>query len=71
MNGDPEFAAYVVNLNAEDPSPFKLKSDEEETEKKGEEKEKPSKEEKDNKKKDENMLDIRAPPFSRPAEAGD
>ena len=58
MNGDPEYAAYVVNLNAGDPSPFKLKSDEEEPEKEGEEKEgeekeKSSIEDKDKKKKDE------------------
>ncbi|MCB0688612.1 MAG: PD40 domain-containing protein, partial [Saprospiraceae bacterium] len=29
MNAEPEYAAYVVNLNASDPSPFELRSDEE------------------------------------------
>jgi tricorn protease len=34
MTSDPEYGAYVVNLRKEDPSPFKLRSDEEAGEKK-------------------------------------
>ncbi|MFY0690085.1 MAG: PD40 domain-containing protein [Cyclobacteriaceae bacterium] len=33
MNSRPEYAAYVINLKASDPSPFKLRSDEEEADK--------------------------------------
>lgn len=47
MTSRPEYAAYVVNLNASDSSPFKLRSDEEEVEKP----EEPKEEEKSDKKK--------------------
>lgn len=39
MTSNPEYAAYVINLQNEDTSPFKPKSDEEEAEKKDEKKE--------------------------------
>ena len=53
MNARPEYAAYVINLDAADSSPFKLRSDEEEVEEEEEESEAESKEaEKDNKEKD-------------------
>ena len=38
MSASPEYSAYVVNLSADDTSPFKLRSDEEEKEKTEEEK---------------------------------
>ena len=34
MKSDPEYAAYVINLRKEDPTPFTLRSDEEGEEKK-------------------------------------
>lgn len=34
MSADPEYSAYLINLNSEDPSPFKLESDEEENQEK-------------------------------------
>jgi len=39
MTANPEYAAYVINLQSDDASPFKPKSDEEEAEKKEEKKE--------------------------------
>ena len=33
MKADPEYGIYVVNLKKDDPSPFKPRSDEEESEK--------------------------------------
>jgi len=39
MTSNPEYAAYVINLQNDDTSPFKPKSDEEEAEKKDEKKE--------------------------------
>ncbi|MCK0108958.1 PDZ domain-containing protein [Flavobacteriaceae bacterium S0825] len=39
MTANPEYAAYVINLQSDDASPFKPKSDEEEDEKKEEKKE--------------------------------
>ncbi|MEM9680024.1 MAG: PDZ domain-containing protein [Bacteroidota bacterium] len=55
MTSDPAYAAYVVNLDANDKSPFKPKSDEEEvkddSEKKGTDKEKKDNNEKDKKEK--------------------
>ncbi|TJY32838.1 S41 family peptidase [Pontimicrobium aquaticum] len=39
MTANPEYAAYVINLQSDDASPFKPKSDEEESEKKEEKKE--------------------------------
>lgn len=41
MNARAEYAAYVINLSKEDPSPFELRSDEEEVEAEKEEAEKP------------------------------
>jgi tricorn protease len=37
MTSDPEYAAYVINLRKEDPTPFTLRSDEEEGSKEGNE----------------------------------
>lgn len=54
MQADPVYAAYVVNLDADDPSPFRPKSDEEEVEEESEENdEKDAPEEKEDKKGDE------------------
>jgi len=56
MTADPTYAAYVVNLDAEDTSPFKPKSDEEEVKeadsKKDKNKDKEAKEEEESEKKD-------------------
>ena len=53
MNSDPDYACYVINLKKEDPSPFKLRSDEEKPEEKKEEKKEEEKvSKKDNKKSD-------------------
>ncbi len=38
MNANPEYTCYVINLKKDDPSPFKLRSDEEKAEVKKEEK---------------------------------
>ncbi len=43
MNANPEYACYVINLRKDDPSPFKLKSDEEKVVVKKEEPKKPEK----------------------------
>jgi tricorn protease len=44
MNANPDYACYVINLKKDDPSPFKLRSDEEKpAEKKAEKKEEPKK----------------------------
>ncbi|MGK7389503.1 MAG: S41 family peptidase [Candidatus Cyclobacteriaceae bacterium M2_1C_046] len=58
MNASPEYAAYVINLNKEDPSPFKLRSDEETPEKNesGEKKE-DEKKKKNNKNAEEDKSD--------------
>ncbi|QGY47031.1 protease [Maribellus comscasis] len=50
MTANPEYAAYVVNLQKDEASPFKLKSDEEEVKDDNENKEEEDK--KDNKKED-------------------
>jgi tricorn protease len=58
LNARPEYAAYVVNLDQEDPSPFKLRSDEEEPEaekEKSEEKEEAQKQTEKKKKKKEDQ----------------
>ncbi|GAA4963542.1 S41 family peptidase [Algibacter aquimarinus] len=54
MTSDPRYAAYVINLDAKDSSPFKPKSDEEEVKKDDEDKGKEDKKEENNddKKKD-------------------
>lgn len=51
MTANPEYAAYVINLQNDDKSPFKPKSDEEEAEKKKDKKE-DDKEKTDDKKED-------------------
>lgn len=69
MNADPEYAAYVMNLRQEDPSPFEPRSDEEETvkdeepeeksgKKSSEKKKKKDEEEKDEKGKKEVTIDV-------------
>ena len=47
MMSDPQFNAYVINLSKEDPSPFELKSDEEEIKKEEKKTEDKSKKDKD------------------------
>jgi tricorn protease len=50
MTANPDYAVYVINLDKDDPSPFKLRSDEEEA--KAEEKQEEDKEDSKDKKKD-------------------
>jgi tricorn protease len=50
MMADPEYSCFVINLRKEDPSPFDLRSDEEEEESAEEEDEKDSKKDKKDKK---------------------
>ena len=54
MTSNPEYAAYVINLQNDDTSPFKPKSDEEEAEKK-EDKKEDDKEKADDKKEGDNI----------------
>lgn len=54
MTANPEYAAYVINLQSDDISPFKPKSDEEETEKKDDKKEE-DKTKSDDSKEDSNL----------------
>ncbi len=51
MTANPEYAAYVVNLQKDEPSPFKLKSDEEEVKEDKKEKDADKKEDKKEEKK--------------------
>tara|TARA_R110002111_G_scaffold169391_1_gene235278 strand:+ start:3671 stop:6940 length:3270 start_codon:yes stop_codon:yes gene_type:complete len=53
MTANPAYAAYVINLDANDDSPFKPKSDEEDIKKEDEEKPDDKKEDKDSKEKKE------------------
>jgi len=46
MNSNPDYECYVINLDRNDPSPFKLRSDEEKPEEKAVKKEEPKKTEK-------------------------
>ena len=61
MNARPDYAAYIVNLNATDSSPFKLRSDEEEVEKQKETEEKSSKadEGKEDEPEDEKKIEVK------------
>jgi tricorn protease len=51
MQSDPEYATYVMNLTADEASPFEPKSDEEEVKKEEEEEKEEEKDKTDNKKK--------------------
>ena len=53
MTSDPVYAAYIINLDANDDSPFKPKSDEEDVKEEDDEKDDEKKEEKDTKEKKE------------------
>ena len=56
ISANPEYAAYVINLQNDDSSPFEPKSDEEEAEKKKEEKKEGDKKGSGDKKADSNMV---------------
>ena len=58
MMSNPDFTAYVINLRNEDPSPFELRSDEEEADLKDEKAEGKDKDKKEDEKEEENLVQI-------------